>query len=133
MSSSNLDNTNTKTVNFSIYQLIDDSDAKFVPLREYKALGIQLNTSDYRKVYTDSLTVSDHSSTFTVLDMIYEKFNIDRPSDFTGHSLSVSDVVVLRNGSDSENEAYFVDSVGFKKLDDFTPSESVEITRHRAR
>lgn len=128
-----MDNFETKSIDFSIYQLSDDSDAKFVPLEEQKVLGIQLYTSDYVKLYSGSMSVNVNSSTFAILEMIYEKFNIDRPSDFTGHSLSVSDVVVLRNGSDSENEAYFVDSVGFKKLDDFTPSESVEVTRHRAR
>ena len=45
---------------------------------------------------------------------IYERFNIQRPADFTGHSLSVSDVVVLNDGSTVK--AYYVDSIGFAEL-----------------
>ena len=48
---------------------------------------------------------------------IYERFNIQRPADFTGHSLSVSDVVVLNDGSTVK--AYYVDSIGFAELPEF--------------
>lgn len=51
------------------------------------------------------------------LEDIYTRFNIDHPEDFKGHSLSVSDVVVLHEkGSDT---AYYVDSIGFKEVPDF--------------
>lgn len=47
------------------------------------------------------------------LDSIYERFNLQHPADFRGHSLSVSDVIVMhQNGQD---QAYYVDSFGFKK------------------
>ena len=45
------------------------------------------------------------------LEAVYEKFNIDHPTDYKGHSLSVSDIVVLHQ--DGENTAHFVDSFGF--------------------
>ena len=48
---------------------------------------------------------------------IYERFNIQRPADFTGHSLSVSDVVALNDGSTVK--AYYVDSIGFAELPEF--------------
>ena len=51
------------------------------------------------------------------MDSLYEKFNLSHPKDFTGHSLSVSDVIVWNNGK--ETKAYYVDSYGFKELSDF--------------
>ena len=47
------------------------------------------------------------------LEEVFRKFNMDRPADFTGHSLSVSDVVVVRD------QAFYVDSFGFKPLPEF--------------
>ena len=54
---------------------------------------------------------------------IYERFNIQRPADFTGHSLSVSDVVVLNDGSTVK--AYYVDSIGFAELPEFFKERNV--------
>ena len=51
------------------------------------------------------------------LDDIFERFNIDRPKDFRGHSLSVSDIVVLNDGE--KVTAHFVDSISFEQLDSF--------------
>ena len=51
------------------------------------------------------------------LNSLYEKFNINHPQDFTGHSLSVSDVVVMRKNG--ECKAYYVDSFGFTELPEF--------------
>ena len=55
--------------------------------------GMTVARADYDLIYTAPLTEKD------TLDGIYERFNIQRPADFTGHSLSVSDVVVLNDGS----------------------------------
>lgn len=66
---------------------------------------MELNREDYRLEYVDPLTEAD------TLDTIYERFNIDHPEDFQGHSLSVSDIVVMNR--DGEVKAYFVDSFGF--------------------
>lgn len=49
------------------------------------------------------------------LEDIFEYFNIRRPADFKGHSLSVSDIIVLESGK--EKGIYFVDSFGFKKVE----------------
>ncbi len=67
----------------------------------------------YDVVYTGSLPSG------TGLEDLYVKFNIDHPADFTGHSLSVSDIVALRqNGVIS---CHYVDSVGFRELPNFHP------------
>lgn len=63
---------------------------------------------DYKEVYSSELqtTIKDKE---LVLDKIFEQFNLRHPEDFKGHSLSVSDVVIL------DNEIYFCDSIGWKK------------------
>ena len=58
---------------------------------------------------------------------IYERFNIQRPADFTGHSLSVSDVVVLNDGSTVK--AYYVDSIGFAELPEFFKERNVDLQK----
>lgn len=64
-----------------------------------------------------SMLSNKSDNTLQQLENIFEKFNIERPEDFKGHSLSVSDVVVLKN------EAFYVDSIGFVKMSDFMPAE----------
>ena len=92
---------------FTIYQLKDDVpvDYHFRPLEELQGKGLMATPANYEKIYDAALT-PDMS-----LGRIFEKFNFDRPEDFKGHSLSVSDVVVLhQNGTDT---AYYVDSSSF--------------------
>lgn len=92
---------------FTIYQLKDDVpvDYHFRSLERLQEKGFAVDPANYEKVYTAPLT-PDMS-----LERIFEKFNIDRPEDFKGHSLSVSDVVVLhQNGKDT---AHYTDSIGF--------------------
>ena len=62
------------------------------------------------------------------LDTLYERFNLHRPEDFTGHSLSVSDVIVLESVGDKK--AFYVDSFGFCEVEDFFAEklERAEIT-----
>ena len=81
--------------------------------------GITVTRADYDLIYTAPLTEKD------TLDGIYERFNIQRPADFTGHSLSVSDVVVLNDGSTVK--AYYVDSIGFAELPEFFKERNVDI------
>ena len=58
---------------------------------------------------------------------IYERFNIQRPADFTGHSLSVTDVVVLNDGSTVK--AYYVDSIGFAELPEFFKERNMDLQK----
>ena len=70
-----------------------------------------VDKANYELVYSAPLAPE------TSLEDIYTRFNIDHPKDFKGHSLSVSDVVVLhQNGQDT---AHYVDSVGFRQVPEF--------------
>ncbi len=92
---------------FTIYQLKDDVpvDYHFRSLERLQEKGLAVDPANYEKVYDAPLTPG------MSLERIFEKFNFDRPEDFKGHSLSVSDVVVLhQNGTDT---AHYTDSVGF--------------------
>ena len=73
--------------------------------------GLQINVSDYESKYQGELKPGE------TLDTLYERFNIHRPEDFTGHSLSVSDVIVLESGGDKR--AFYVDTFGFCEIKDF--------------
>ena len=61
------------------------------------------------------------------MSLIYERFNIQRPTDFTGHSLSVSDVVVLNDGKSIK--ACYVDSIGFAELPDFFKERKMDLKK----
>ena len=96
---------------FSIYQLkCENYDKLFMDYERTKEKGFSVKANDYELVY---IAENDGYS----LDDIYEKFNLNHPPDFRGHSLSVSDVVVY---SDKEGVgAYFVDRCGCVELKDF--------------
>ena len=68
-------------------------------------------------MYEADVSMLSGKSTGEKLESAFYVFNQERPEDFKGHSLSVSDVVVL------DDTAYYVDSVGFKPLKDFIPLE----------
>ena len=99
---------------YSIYQLdLSDSNdnLRFMSLDWVQGKGLSVDKDNYRMVYAMQREPGE------TLEDIYRRFNIDHPEDFKGHSLSVSDVVVLHeNGSDT---AWYVDSIGFKELPDF--------------
>ena len=99
---------------FGIYQIKDDSPGEnyaFMNMRFIESHGMQIKKEDYKLVYVGELLGN------TSLDDIFERFNIDRPKDFRGHSLSVSDIVVLNDGE--KVTAHFVDSISFEQLDSF--------------
>lgn len=99
---------------YGIYQIQNDSsgqDYKFMNLDFAQSHGYTVNQNDYALIYSDKLYPAE------TLDSLYEKFNINHPADFRGHSLSVSDVVVMNRGG--EVKAFYVDSVGFQELPDF--------------
>ena len=73
--------------------------------------GMRIDASDYNFVYSGQMTEDD------TLDRLYERFNIEHPGDYTGYSLSVSDVIVLQE--EQRMKAYYVDSFGHRELPDF--------------
>ena len=104
---------------FSIYQIKGGDgtrDFRFEPYDRLHAAGNVVDKANYELVYSAELTPG------TSLEDIYTRFNIDHPKDFKGHSLSVSDVVVLhQNGQDT---AHYVDSFGYKDVPEFLQPEN---------
>ncbi len=99
---------------FGIYQLKDTPEARdirFMNMDYLESKGISVNRENYDLVYTAPLEDG------TNLEDIYTKFNIVHPDDFRGHSLSVSDVVVLHQNG--ENTCHYVDSFGYREVPEF--------------
>lgn len=99
---------------FTIYQLKGGSetrDYRFEPYESLQEAGLAIDRQNYDLVYTAPLDGK------TTLEDIFRTFNLDRPPDFTGHSLSVSDIVVLNRGGDTK--AYYCDSAGFVDVPSF--------------
>ena len=99
---------------FGIYQIKEDSPGEnyaFMNMSFIESHGMQIKKEDYKLVYVGEFLGN------MSLDDIFERFNIDRPKDFRGHSLSVSDIVVLNDGE--KVTAHFVDSISFEQLDSF--------------
>ena len=99
---------------FSIYQIKggdETRDLRFEPYDRLQAAGNVVDRANYELVYSAPLAPE------TSLEDIYTRFNIDHPKDFKGHSLSVSDVVVLHQ--DGQDAAHYVDSFGYKEVPEF--------------
>ena len=95
-------------VTYEILQIKDGSNGeqyRFWGMNYVQKKRLQINVSDYESKYQGELKPGE------TLDTLYERFNLHRPEDFTGHSLSVSDVIVLESGGDKR--AFYVDSFGF--------------------
>ena len=114
---------NTPADSYAIYQLRDGEDTtmlRFMNSEYLEQKGLEINHDNYTAVYAGELTAT--GDTQDRLNGLYQTFNIDRPEDFRGHSLSVSDIVALRqNGVVS---CHYVDSWGFKELPDFLKPEN---------
>lgn len=122
------DATNSR---YAIYQLDPNSngdDKRFMNMDYIRSHGGEIIGDEYSLIYSGVLSSQE------TLDSLYQRFNINHPQGYTGHSLSVSDVILLNR--DGQVQAYFVDSFGFSKLPDFVrqrqemmePKESVQVT-----
>ena len=104
---------------YEIYQMKDDDNLahghQFFDYDFNKEHGFEIRSDKYNKVYQGVYDAS--VSNAEELDKLWNKFNVDRPEDFKGHSLSVSDVIVLRNNE--KESVYYVDGIGFKEFTDF--------------
>lgn len=110
---------NEEARTYDIYQLKDFSgrrDYAFEPLDRLRGMDRKVDMQNYDKVYSGAMFPSEN------LESIYTRFNVDRPEDFRGHSLSVSDVVVIRrNGQET---AHYCDSFGFSEVPEFLEPEN---------
>lgn len=99
---------------YGIYQLEDGEetrDFRYMGMDYLEEQGIEVERNHYNLIYSAPLEAG------MTLDDIWEKFNIDHTEDFQGHSLSISDVVVLHQNG--ENTSHYVDRIGFQELPEF--------------
>ena len=108
---------------FLIYQIRRGGELNAYRFMNYDYLqskGVTPERGGYDAIYTGGFM--DYGNARTNLDMIYQRFNVDHPADFKGHSLSVSDIVALKqNGVVS---CHYVDSIGFRELPNFLKPEN---------
>ena len=111
---------------FGIYQLKDTEEARdihFMGMDYLESKGIAVTKDNYDLLYTAPLEEG------TSLEDIYTRFNIAHPADFRGHSLSVSDVVVLHQNG--EITSHYVDSFGYREVPQFTRELMAEHTKEQ--
>lgn len=122
---------------FAIYQLKPDPQyhsLRFASLSELRSIGqregsdaepaLGVTESRYDLVYSGGLSsaLAANRTPEAILEGLYTRFNLNRPDDFRGHSLSVSDVIALNQGG--KTECYYTDSFGFYKLPAFLEHEN---------
>lgn len=113
----------SNTDSYAILQLrrrSDTVDERFMGMEYLHRKGKEPEFDHYEVVYTG--TLPPYADQTTMLENLYTKFNIDRPEDFRGHSLSVSDIVALKTMD--VVSFHYVDSVGFAELPGFMKPEN---------
>lgn len=97
-------------MNYRIYQLKNENmrEYGFMPLSFIKKLGREVDQNHYNMVYEGK--IDGCKDEFEVLERLFVKFNVERPDDFKGHSMSVSDVVEL------DGKLFYCDSFGFERI-----------------
>ena len=114
-------------MSYEIWQLKDTPENKALLFSDYSYASLfRLNESRYEKVYEARAGADDDS-----LGSIYYKFNVNHPADFKGHSLSVSDVVVLNDCG--KKTAHYVDRIGFREVAGFCKQPQQTEKRGHAR
>ena len=118
------------TDKYGIYQLKPNPELdslRFEGTESLKRMGITKDNFDaikpenYTLLYVGELSELQRQTQGATLEAIFEKFNLDHPEDFRGHSLSVSDIVVLHQNG--QNTAHFVDSFGYTEIPEQTPEK----------
>lgn len=121
------------TDKYGIYQLKPNPELdslRFEGTESLKRMGITKDNFDaikpenYTLLYVGELSELQKETQGATLEAIFEKFNLDHPEDFRGHSLSVSDIVVLHQNG--QNTAHFVDPFGYTEIPDFLREQTPE-------
>lgn len=121
------------TDKYGIYQLkpnLELDSLRFEGTESLKRMGITKDNFDaikpenYTLLYVGELSELQKETQGATLEAIFEKFNLDHPEDFRGHSLSVSDIVVLHQNG--QNTAHFVDFFGYTEIPDFLREQTPE-------
>lgn len=93
---------------YEIYQLKSSNPKAFMPLDFVNNRLGGVNFEEYKHVYSSEIEGDD---TIVMLETLFEIFNLRHPEDFLGHSLSMSDIVIL------DDKKYYCDSFGWKAID----------------
>lgn len=125
---------NGKKCAAGIYQLNsnpENRDIRFMDSSYLEKKGIEPDRDNYTLVYSFTVIPEDLQNKSAFLEQVFEKYNTDIPKDFAGHSLSVSDVVVIQQNG--ELSAHYVDRAGFTELANFgavreNPLKAIEDT-----
>ena len=111
------------TDTYAILQLCHTEETaaeRFESMEGLRRQGRQPNIDHYEVVYVAPLL--PYKDLNTMLEQTYEKFNLDHPADFRGHSLSVSDIIAIRQSGIVS--CHYVDSIGFRTLPEFLKPEN---------
>ena len=113
---------------YAIYQLSSKPENHPLRFAGLSELNEPVQKDHYDLVYTGFLNKGIPADPNPLLERLYERFNLNRPEDFHGHSLSVSDVIVLKRGN--EIRSFYTDSFGFQELPGFmnNPLRNAELS-----
>ena len=109
---------------FAIYQVSrdDPQNMRFMNLDWLKSHGISIDRSNYDLIYTAPLRES--GTVPEQLEKLYQQFNLEKPVDFHSPSMSVSDIVAIRQ--DGKVSCHYCDSVGFTQIPGFLPENPLK-------
>ena len=109
---------------FAIYQVSrdDPKNVRFMNLDWLQSHNLAVDRSNYDLIYTAPLNGS--GSTMEQLETLYEQFNLQKPVDFHSPSMSVSDIVAIKQ--DGKVSYHYCDSVGFTEIPGFLPDNPLK-------
>ena len=109
---------------FAIYQVSrdDPKNVRFMNLDWLQSHNLAVDRSNYDLIYTAPLNGS--GSTMEQLETLYEQFNLQKPVDFHSPSMSVSDIVAIKQ--DGKVSCHYCDSVGFTEIPGFLPDNPLK-------
>lgn len=108
---------------YAIYQLKRDDTTAYLRFMNYEWLqknGVEPQYDNYELVYSGALNKDGNQ--LDKLEDLYRVFNVEHPQDFTGHSLSISDIVALKQAG--VVSYHYVDSIGYKELTNFRNTDN---------
>ena len=109
---------------FAIYQVSrdDPQNVRFMNLDWLKSHDISIDRSNYDLIYTAPLR--EFGTVPEQLEKLYEQFNLQKPADFHSPSMSVSDIVAIKQ--DGKVSCHYCDSVGFTQIPGFLPENPLK-------
>ena len=109
---------------FAIYQVTrdDPQNVRFMNLDWLKSHDISIDRSNYDLIYTAPL--SESGTVLEQLEKLYQQFNLEKPVDYHSPSMSVSDIVAIRQ--DGKVSCHYCDSVGFTQIPGFLPENPLK-------